>query len=365
MFKHTFTYLIKILARNRQLVFWSLVFPLVLGLLFKLALGNISEAGKMEPIAISVSTEIEEDPYFQTFLDSMAEEEIFTITNAADNSLLKSEKVVAHVISPDKIEVLAPSIATSIVEVAFNQYLRYGESVVRVIKDFPGTDFTKFLNNTDSVIEDVSGHEMNMFNTYAYTLIGMQALYGYSWGLVVIYLYEANLSVKARRNFIAPTKRRIVLSAATVAAWLMNIAVMAVNLLVMRYILNVNFGSRLLPVLALVGLSSLTGVAFGIFLGVCNRKSVDTKIGLGIVLTMTMSFLSGMMVSEMKILIQREAPIVNQLNPVALVTDALYSLYYYPGLERYWVDMGFLSAVTLALLAGSAFFMRRKNYVSL
>jgi len=366
MFKHTFSYIIKILLRSRQLVFWSLVFPVIIGLLFKLALGNISNAGKFEPIPVSLSSEIEKegDFYFPIFLDNMEDEGVFKITEAADDALLKDKKVVAHIISPDKVEVNSPSIESSIVESLLNQYLGYREAAIRVMRDFPNTDISKLLER-QSLIEDVSGREMNMFNTYAYTLVGMQSLYGYAWGLTIIYLYQANLSVKARRNAIAPTKKSVVIFAATLAAWLMNMAVMAVNLLVMRFILNVGFGDRLIPVLGLVALSALTGVAFGIFLGVSNRRPIETKIGLGIVLTMTMSFLAGMMFAQMKILIQRNAPIINQLNPVALVTDALYSLYFYPGLERYWLNMTFLGAITIALLAGSTFFMERKNYVNL
>lgn len=80
---------------------------------------------------------------------------------------------------------------------------------------------------------------------------------------------------------------------------------------------------------------------------------------------MLWSFLAGMMQSDIKILIERNAPIINKLNPVALITDAMYSLYYYNTLDRFYENIIYLLGITVFFIIGMFFFMRGKKYESL
>lgn len=43
MFFHNFLYSLKVLFRNKPLMFWSFAFPIVLGLLFNLAFKDIEK----------------------------------------------------------------------------------------------------------------------------------------------------------------------------------------------------------------------------------------------------------------------------------------------------------------------------------
>lgn len=51
MFWHLFKYKLKVLTRNKALIFWTLLFPFVLGTFFQLALGNIGKAYEMPEVA--------------------------------------------------------------------------------------------------------------------------------------------------------------------------------------------------------------------------------------------------------------------------------------------------------------------------
>lgn len=51
MFSHLFNYKLKVLTRNKSLLFWTLLFPFLLGTFFQLALGNIGKAYEMPEIA--------------------------------------------------------------------------------------------------------------------------------------------------------------------------------------------------------------------------------------------------------------------------------------------------------------------------
>lgn len=365
MFWHSFKSTLKYLLRQRDMVFWALVFPIILGILFKLAFGNIMADSKFETISVAVNEDLLEDQYFKSFLEELEEEKYFKLTKASSEEILAQDPdIKAYIASMDKIYTKKSGIDESIVETIMNVYLQKSSLIGRLMEKDPTTDLSKFLDIEDH-IEDVSRKNMDPVNTFFYTLLGMTTIYGYMWGMYVIYQYEANLSVNAKRNTVAPTKKSLTLSAASLASWLINFSITLIFILYLDKILAVDFGDKFWLLVLLSALSSLTGVVYGIFLGVSNKLSLSVKQGLGIATTMFMSFLAGMMVPEIKIIIAEHLPLLGKINPVTLVTDAVYSLYYYDSTQRFMENIIYLSLITLVLGALSLYFMRGKEYESL
>ena len=365
MFLHSFKNTFKYLLRQRGLIFWSLIFPIVLGIFFKLAFGNITEMDKFKTIDVAVNESLMEDENFKSFMKEMEDEEYFHVTEAKDKDILdEKDAPKAYIESMDKIYTKGSGISETIVETIMNAYSQKYSMIARIMQKDPTTDLSKVMD-VDDHIKDLSRKNMDMTNTFFYTLLGMTAIYGYMWGMYVIYQYEANLSTNAKRNVISPTKKSTMLSASLLVSWIINFAIILIFIVYLKYGLSVDFGDRVLPLIALSALASLTGVAFGVLLGVSNKASMDTKIGLGIATTMLMACLAGMMVSDLKIIIAEKAPIINQLNPVAIVTDAAYSLYYYDSMARFNWNMINLALVTILFIVASLFFMRGKEYESL
>ena len=76
-------------------------------------------------------------------------------------------------------------------------------------------------------------------------------------------------------------------------------------------------------------------------------------------------FLSGMMGISMKYVIDKNVPIINMLNPAALITDGFYSLYRYDTLNRYWINIISLLIITSILILISIKALRRNKYDSI
>ncbi len=77
---------------------------------------------------------------------------------------------------------------------------------------------------------------------------------------------------------------------------------------------------------------------------------------------MTMTFLAGMMIIQVKPLIATHLPWLAKINPVNVITDALYALYYFPTLDRFFSNLWTLGVITLLFIGLSFFFMRGKRY---
>lgn len=365
MFLHSFKNTFKYLLREKTMVFWALFFPIILGALFKLAFGGITDSNKFEAINIAVSESAMTDQNFKSFLDAMEEGDYFKITKAENKEILDTNSDIrAFIEEKDMVFTKKSGIEETIVETVLNDYLQKSEMITRIMEENPQTDITKLLDVKD-YIKDESRTNMDPINTFFYTLVGMTTIYGYMWGLYVIYQYEANLSVNAKRNVIAPIKKSVSLLASILASWIINFVITLIFIFYLDKVLGVEFGGKM-PLLVLLYLvSSLAGVGLGILIGVSNKKTLEFKIILGIAISMLMGFLSGMMISSIKVIIQEKAPILGKINLISVVTDAIYSLYYYESTARFYQNIGILIIISLVFFLVSLFFMRGKEYESL
>ena len=60
MFFHNYLYRLKCIVRDKQNMFWTLMFPILLATLFNMALSNISSAEKFSEIKIGI---VKDDEY--------------------------------------------------------------------------------------------------------------------------------------------------------------------------------------------------------------------------------------------------------------------------------------------------------------
>ena len=364
MFLHAFKNTFKVFARQKSMIFWSLIFPLILGVFFKLALGNIDNSNNFEAIKVGVNEDLLKDKTFKSFLDSMEDEDIFKLYKANDQKILSQKNLTAYIEKEDKIVFKSSGIKESIVESIMNSYLRKKSLITNILKKNLHFDIRKIFSDND-YIKDITSKNMKLSNTFFYTLVGMQIMYGYIWGLYIIYQYQANLSVKARRNAISPSKKSISLLGSLSVAFIISFAISLITIFFLENFLGVDFSNKKPALYLLVFIGSFTGVIFGSLIGLSNKANMEIKSGLGVGITMLLSYLAGMMDSDIKIIIQNKLPLINKINPVALITDGIYSLYYYQGYQRYLENIYWLIGVSLTMLILCLFFMKGRYYDSI
>ena len=67
----------------------------------------------------------------------------------------------------------------------------------------------------------------------------------------------------------------------------------------------------------------------------------------------------------MKYIVDKNIPILNIINPANMITDGLYSLYYYETLDRYYFNIISLIIFSCFMLALSMQSLRRQKYDSI
>lgn len=77
------------------------------------------------------------------------------------------------------------------------------------------------------------------------------------------------------------------------------------------------------------------------------------------------AFLAGLMISGMKDLVEKHAPIINRINPAALIADSFYCIAVYDDMGRLGMNLLLMGAESLIFLLGSWLMTRRGRYDSL
>lgn len=91
---------------------------------------------------------------------------------------------------------------------------------------------------------------------------------------------------------------------------------------------------------------------------------MNIKFYLVTAVSMLWSFMAGMMSNTIKYMINQHAWILNRLNPVNLITESYYKLYYYRDLDKYYENMILLLGMIIFFLVGTVLALRYQEHNS-
>ena len=136
-------------------------------------------------------------------------------------------------------------------------------------------------------------------------------------------------------------------------------------LIYLRNILKLDFQGQIGKMLLISLFGSLIGVSIGLFVGSLSKMSEGIKVSVILAISMVCSFLSGLMNSSMKDAVEKHFPIINRINPAALISDAFYCINVYDDPTRYYRNVLTLAVMSAALVFASFLLIRRNRYDSI
>lgn len=381
MFWHVFLNQLKIILRNKTLVFWTLSFPIILGFLFNLAFSNLNSAYVFEAVNIAVvnDAQYQSNSVLSSTIKTLSEKgdsQVFETKYVNDETqaekLLSDKTIDGYLkIKDDKptVVVQGSGINQTIIKTAIDQTLEMNNAVTSAIMHNPNLLHNKILDkisNSGDYMNDITNKSSDRTVLYFYTLIGMACLYSGFFGIVAVNQNEANLSKLGSRLCVSPTKRSTTLMASLMAGLAVSYIGQLLLYVFLAYILKINFGQNGWAILLIMLFGCLAGVMLGMLVSACNKKGENFKTGLLLGVTMFFSFLAGMMgTRSIKYLIDVNMPVLAYINPVNLISDALFSTYYFGLSGRYWTDLIALIGFIVVSVLLSWIFLRKRKYASL
>ncbi|MFR0823324.1 MAG: ABC transporter permease [Clostridia bacterium] len=393
MWIHNFKYALKVLFRNKMLIFWTFAFPIILGTFFHMAFSNIENSEKLEviPIAIVQNEVFENNEIFKQTFAQLSDEkqadrlfETCYVNSKEARDLLEDNKISGYIeMTPEETKVIVKEngINETILKYTTEEIIQ----TKQMVEDIAAKQITEQLTNGEQRIDyealyqnilekvqeetgnlkDVSREHLSYTMIEFYTLIAMTCLYGGTLGMAAINQNLANMSHNGKRVAVSPvSKGKLVISSA-IASYITQVLGIALLFIYTLLVLKVDYGNHLGLVILLALCGCLAGLSIGIVVASSLKTNENVKTGIIISVSMLGSFLSGMMGITMKYIIDKNMPILNQINPASMITDGFYTLYYYDSLQRYWTNVIGLLLFTAILLGISIYSLRRQKYDSI
>ena len=374
MFLHNFKYSLKILIRNKALLFWTFLFPLVLGLFFKMAFSNIEkqETFKVIDIAIIDNDVFRNDLVYKEVFKDLGNKNsnnyMFNIKylNELDARKLLDEKKISAYIDFNKEDLVVNQ--SGVNETIVLNVINKINTNKKIINDLIQENNYLEINNlltSDIKLEDTSSNNLSYTMIEYYTLIAMSALYGALISMTIINYKLPKIKPSGYLVSVSPIKKSIMIIGDLLASLLIQLLGMGILLIFLVLVIKVDFGSNTLKVLELSFISSIAGLSFGLFIGSCLNTNENAKTGILIAITMIFCFLSGMMGITMKYVIDKNVRFLNLINSANMITDGFYSLYYYGVGNRFEKDVISLIIFSVMLFLVSLISLRRQKYDSI
>lgn len=389
MFTHNFKYSLKVLFRNKALIFWTYIFPLILALLFNLAFKDIesNEVLKTIDIAVVNSESFENDTIAKNILKELSNEEnkIFNIKYTdleKSKELLENKEISGYIIYDNDIKIVINN--NGINETILKYTLDEIQNTKNMVNIMLTSSITKEINNgnininyneiynnimnkisnTNIKLNDISNKNLSYTMIEYYTLIAMAALYGSMLSMYITNYNDARMCPVGKRKNVSPTNKMTLIVSGLLSSYIVQLIGMFILFMFMIFILKIEF-IKLGKVIFLSLLSSLAGLSLGVFVSSVFKAKENTKTGIIITITMICCYLSGMMGITMKYIIDTNIPIINKINPANMITDALYSLYYYEDNIRYSFNIISLIIFSTIMILISYLKLRREKYDSI
>ena len=373
---------LKICLNNKQNIFWTLMFPIILGTLFTIAFGGIFETYKFEEIKTAVVFDTDDAQVIENaknVLEGISndgkklldiqymeydEAEALLKDGERVNGIIRVKedgKLTLDIISNGNESTIQQSIVTG-----YNQNVTMIEKVAKEHPEKLGEVIKGISKSTSYVIpKSLGGDNKDPFISYFYNLLAMTTLFASMHSLRIGNNTQANMSKVGARANASPVRRMSFQIAGFIASYLVSFAVVEIGLTFLLFVLKVEFGGDILMIYLTSALAALLGVALGFFVGNLGSFSLEKKESILVAITLTGCALSGLMYGDMKIIIAEKAPIINKINPAAVISDSYYALNMFGAGSRYFETVIYMVVLSLVLTIGGLLLGRKVSYDSI
>lgn len=374
-----FWYRIKMMIRTRSSIFWAILFPIFLGMVFYFMFGNLGNVEQFSEVPVGVILEKENDEFVDLLKEVEMEEdlnmfEVYEYDSMEDaDEALQKEKIHGYIIVKDEensLVVKKMDIYSSLIKTFLDQYKQNAALIEDVAGKRPEQIETlvMHLDSGEGIsVENIplKGQDKSPYTQYFYALLAMACLIASMVGMENGLKIQADLSAVGARRNVAPTQKMKQIMTDFFASLLIYCIMMTGVLAVLVFVYKQDFGNNVGLILLGTWAGSFVGLAAGNMIAVVLKGPEAKKEGINVAFFMTSSFLGGLQWGDITYILEENCPIINRINPATLIVNAFKSLAVFGDYKQYAVNLVTLLAIGVLLLVISIWKLRRTKYASL
>lgn len=368
---------LKCIFRNKEALFWSYMFPILLSTCFFFGFRNMYKAEDFETVPIAYDNQGDEEDEFGIVLSSAEISDgklMFDITYCNQEEakkLLENGEIGGYIVGSEKPELFVKEngLNQTIMKSFLDSYRQMQVTVHAIMAQNPNAVNEGLIDDImdyDNFVENVRNQKNpDSLLIYFYALLAYTCFYAAGGGLDEVVNIQADQSIRGARVNVSPINKMKLFFCNLAAAYTSQLISILLLFLYMYYGLKVKFGDNLWYLLLICVIGSLAGMTMGACLGVWVKKKAQVKDAMLTAIVLGCSFLSGLMIVDLKYLVAQKAPLLGLINPVNLISDSMYSLYYYDTYDRFYRNTAILCVMILLFGIASYVGIRRKDYASI
>jgi len=378
---HSFKYSFLEIFRNREMIFFSIAFPIILASLFGFVIAELNVDSSFESIPVAITQETEDTQISEGFLAMMNELsqgdeailQLQTLTLDAAMEKLQADEILGiYRITEDGVSltVAGTGIRQSVLQMISNRFLQI-QSTLNTI----GSENPELIPGAvASIMQEININQEAYVgrapvDPLAYSVLAflaMSCFMGSSSGLRKVFQIQANRSPLAARRGLSSKKRISMIIPDFLAAMTAQFIYSSIALVYFIFVLGMDFGNNIPLMLLAMLAGSAVGTSLGIFFGATIQRGTEKSLdGLLTGITMLLYVAAGMMTIAIRVLIRENVMILDRLNPVSHLIDAFYALGSFSDYRHFTTSILTMFAFTVFFCVASAIILRRKSYDSI
>lgn len=368
MFFYLFKCRLLCLFRQKSLFLFSMGLPILLSLIYFVALNNVSEKVN-NTISLGVlGNDISIIEYFEGIVteDGTSLFELIPTDKLEGEDLLKQgdlKGLLETGVNP-VLYVLENGREQSIINYYFTKYSWQQNRAQILTTQGVTIDITEISENNTLVNR---GHNIlpNKELIYFYNLIVLILLLGARLGFNEIKIILQERSSVGIRIMSAPRSRSGICLINLLAAFSMHIVGVALCLTFIINVLSIDLMIHMIPLVIISFITSILGFSMGIFICIIIKANTKVRSTILNLILIFGSISAGLFDANIKYFILERAPLLKFINPFILVFDAIYNNVSYS--EFYQSNLSFLvlMVITSVLTIYAVLFICRRDYAGI
>lgn len=376
MFLHNLKYAMKTMIKNKSAIMWTVLFPIALATFMYMSFGNLFEKESVfSSIPVAVVSE-KTNKGFEAVIEELSKGgddrllDAVYMTDEEAKKALNDENVTGIIYVGEDIRLVVneSTYQNTVLKTVISQYKKSEKVITEIAQKNPQAVAQAVEDMTGGreyfTEKNTSNGNQNPYTNYFYAIFAMSCLFASFAATEKIARIQANESALGMRRSLSPNSKMSTIIAEFISMLVFQFIAEVITLIYLT-VIGVDFGNKYPQILLILFFGSCMGIILGIIIGSISKLSEGSRSGICVAISMALSVMADLCAPGIKDSIEHTAPIINRLNPAALIVDSFYALNIYDTYDRYIRNIATLGLMSAALLIISFLILRRNKYASL